>query len=208
MPGQYVRVRFLEGWGVPALVAVGHDATGRARMRLLGLARALGVTRCAAIETSFAEETELDHFSEHFTFPLILRALELAFEALVAAGYPPEVAVMELHGSGELGAVLGAAAREGIYQMIASHASPACQLGIAHHWEAAIGPTEEVRGRIGGILARIRDGSFARHLLAQQSRGYPELRQWQSERLAPLQQAERSLRTLLRSPDNETAGLR
>lgn len=80
MPGQYVRGRYLEGWGVPAFVGVERDATGRAWSRLLGLAGALGFTRCAAIETSFAQETELDHFSEHFTYPLIFRALELAGE--------------------------------------------------------------------------------------------------------------------------------
>lgn len=66
LPGQYVRDRFENGWGVPAFVAVERDASGRAWERLLGVARAIGVTRAAAIESSFAEETELDHFSEHF----------------------------------------------------------------------------------------------------------------------------------------------
>ncbi|MEE8139111.1 MAG: ketol-acid reductoisomerase, partial [Thermoanaerobaculia bacterium] len=121
MPGRYLRSRYLEGWGVPAFVSVEHDATARAFERLLGLAGALGITRCAAIEASFSQETELDHFSEHVTYPLIFRALELAFEELVAAGYPPELALMELHGSGELGQVLQAAAEEGLYEMISSH---------------------------------------------------------------------------------------
>jgi len=198
MPGQYVRQRFVDGWGVPAFVVVERDATGRAWERLLGLARALGVTRCGAIESSFAQETELDHFSEHFLYPLVFRALEIAFEALVAAGYPPEAALMELHGSGELGQVLQAAAREGLYGMIQSHASPACQVGIAHHWSRAIGDESDVRARIERVLDAIRSGQFARHLLSQQRDGYPELAQWTQTRSAALVEAERRVREILR----------
>src|SRR5262245_8963967 len=120
LPGQYVRGRFVDGWGVPAFVAVERDATGRAWPRLLALARGIGATRAAAIESSFAEETELDHFSEHCLYPLVFAALETAFETLIDAGYSPEVALMELHGSGELGPVLAAAANEGPYDMIRS----------------------------------------------------------------------------------------
>ncbi len=200
LPGQYLRRRYLEGWGVPALVAVERDASGRAWRRLLGLAGALGVTRCAAIESSFAEETELDHFSEHFTYPLVFRALELAFEALVAAGYPPELAVLELHGSGELGQVLGAAAEEGLWPMIQSHASPACQVGIAHRWQEALGPEAEARERIARILEDIRSGAFARHLVAEEGEGYPELRRWRAGRSRRLAAAERDLRSWLEGP--------
>ncbi|MCG8421824.1 MAG: ketol-acid reductoisomerase [Proteobacteria bacterium] len=200
MPGKYLRQRFVDQWGVPAFVGVHNDATGRAWSRLLGLAGALGITRCAAIEASFAEETELDHFSEHFTYPLIFRALEDAFDLLVAAGYPPEVALMELHGSGELGEVLSAAAREGLTGMISSHASPACQVGIAHHWNSALGPAADVEDRIKQVLDNIRSGHFARHLVAQEANGYPELKTWQSNRSSALERAESSLRTWLRGP--------
>jgi ketol-acid reductoisomerase len=198
LPGQYVRARFAAGWGVPAFVAVERDATGRAWPRLLGVARAIGVTRAAAIESSFAEETELDHFSEHFLYPLVFAALETAFEALVDAGYAPEVAVMELHGSGELGQVLLAAGQEGLYEMIRSHASPACQVGIAHHWESALGDRPAVRDRIATVLRAIRDGSFARHLVDEQRNSYRELRSWQQQRSASLVEAEQSLRRMLR----------
>ena len=198
LPGQYVRKRFVTGWGVPAFVAVERDATGRAWPRLLGVARAIGVTRAAAIESSFAEETELDHFSEHFLYPLVFAALETAFESLVDAGYAPEVALMELHGSGELGQVLLAAGQEGLYDMIRSHASPACQVGIAHHWESALGDRAAVRDRIASVIRAIRDGSFARHLVGEQSNDYGELRSWQQGRSASLVAAEQSLRRMLR----------
>lgn len=204
LPGHYLRERFLAGWGVPAFVSVEQEATGRAWPRLLGLARALGVTRCGAVEVSAAEETELDHFSEHFTYPLIFRALEIAFEVLVDAGYAPEAAVMELHGSGELGQVLEAASREGLYGMIASHASPACQVGIAHHWESAIGSSAALRQRAEAALESIRDGRFARHLIDEQSLGYPELREWRAERPSALDEAERRLRAMLRCARSST----
>ena len=198
LPGQYVRGRFVDGWGVPAFVAVERDASGRAWARLLGVARGIGATRAAAIESSFAEETELDHFSEHFLYPLVFAALETAFESLVDAGYAPEVALMELHGSGELGQVLLAAAEEGLYDMIRSHASPACQVGIAHHWDIALGERNAVRRRIRDVIDAIRNGTFAQHLLAEQRHQYPELTSWQRKRPASLVAAERSLRRVLR----------
>jgi ketol-acid reductoisomerase len=200
LPGHYIRQRYLEGWGVPAFVSVERDATGRAWSRLLALARALGVTRCGAIEVSFADETELDHFSEHFTYPLIFHALEIAFETLVDAGYPPEAALMELHGSGELGQVLLAASREGLYAMIASHASPACQVGIAHHWESAVGSSAAMRQQAEAVLASIRSGRFARHLIGEHARDYPERRRWRAERSSRLEDAEARLRAAMRGP--------
>jgi len=200
LPGQFVRSRFVDGWGVPAFVAVARDATGRAWSRLLGIARGIGATRSAAIESSFAEETELDHFSEHFLYPLVFAALETAFEVLVESGYAPETALMELHGSGELGQVLTAAGTEGLYEMIRSHASPACQVGIAHHWDGALGDRAMVRSRILQTIDAIRDGSFARYLLDQQQRKYPELDAWRQHRPAALVAAERSVQEFLNKP--------
>ena len=127
MPGGYVRDLHLRGSGVPAFVLDVHtDATGRAWQRTLALAKAIGATRAGAMAISFAEETELDHFSEHFVYPLVIGALELSFEILVEHGYTPEAAVMELYGSRELGEVLIEAARIGLYPMVEKHASPAC----------------------------------------------------------------------------------
>jgi len=200
LPGLYLRDRYLRGWGVPAFVSVECDATGRAWSRLLALAWALGVTRCGAIEVSFADETELDHFAEHFTYPLIFHALEIAFEALVDAGYPPEAALMELHGSGELGQVLQAASREGLYSMIASHASPACQVGIAHHWESAVGSSAAMRQQADAVLSSIRSGRFARHLIREHALDYPERRRWRADRSSRLEEAEARLRAAMRGP--------
>ena len=198
MPGPFLRERYLAGFGIPAFVDVARDASGRAWPRLLGLAGALGITRCGALQATFSQETELDLFSEHFTYPLLFRALEQAFEMLAAEGYPEELALMELHGSEEIGEVLLAAARRGIAGMLAEHASPACQAGIAHHWERAL--PEESLARARAALEEIRSGRFAEHLLSEAERGYPELSRWKAERPERLASAEARLRALLKRP--------
>lgn len=200
MPGQYLRGRYLDGWGVPAFVSVERDSSGRAMDRLLALAQALGITRCGALEVSAAIETELDHFSEHFTYPAIFRILESAFEELVAAGYPPEAALMELHGSGEIGLVLSAASQEGLFPMLDSHASPACQVGVALNWERSLGADIEVRERIHGVIDGIRKGGFAQSLLNEQKAGYPRLRNWRTRRSSKLARTEADLKELLKKP--------
>ena len=197
LPGKYVRDLYLRGSGVPVYVDVGHDATGRARRRVLALAKAIGATRVGAMEVSFAQETELDHFSEHFLYPLIFTALRVAYEVLVEEGYDPEAALMELHGSGEVGEVLLEAGRVGLDRMIETLASPACQFGIYSYAPRVV--PEEARRLIREILREIRDGSFARELLAEQRQGYPRLRAMRAAAGAhPLAAAEARLRELIR----------
>ena len=196
MPGRYVRDRFVAGDGVPAYVDVGHDATGRAWQRLLALAKGIGATRAGAYSVTFADETELDLFSEHFTFPLVFRALEIAYEELVAQGYPPEIVIMELHGSGELGQVLVAAADVGLYRMLEADGSPACRFGVLGHREEVLDEVE-IRELIGRTLGRVRDGSFARELLEDQKIGHPRLEHMtEASHRLPLSQAEERLRDL------------
>lgn len=199
LPGQYVRERYLAGSGVPAYVDVDRDATGDGWARLLALAKGVGATRAAALTVSFREETELDLFSEQFTLPLIFRILELAFEELVSRGYPREAVIMELHGSGELGQVLVEAARVGLYRMLEADGSPACRYGVLTRRPEIVDPGE-IRELARGTLERIRDGSFARELLDEQSRGHPRLESMTSEsQETEFAEAEASLRDLLRT---------
>ncbi len=196
LPGKYVRDLFLRGRGVPAYVDVGHDHTGRALRRVLALAKANGFTRAGAMAVSFAEETELDHFSEHFVYPLIIQALRIAYEVLVEEGYTPEAALMELHGSGELGEVFLEAGRIGLYKMVDTLASPACQVGI-HFYARRVFP-EEGRALIRQIIREIKDGSFARDLLAEQGSQYGRLRALKEEaRAHALTETEQRLRQLI-----------
>lgn len=201
MPGRHVRERFLAGGGVPAWIDVINDATGRGWRRLLALAKGIGATRAGALELEAELEAELDLFSEQFTFPLVFRALEIAFEELVEAGYPPPAAVMELHGSGELGMILGEAARVGLYRMLERDGSPAARFGVLYN-RLEILDREELGERARVTLERIRDGSFARELLEDQRFGHPGLEEMTREmRDDELSRAERRLRHLLGGAD-------
>ncbi|HZU18943.1 MAG TPA: ketol-acid reductoisomerase, partial [Candidatus Dormibacteraeota bacterium] len=95
-PGHLVRSTYVEGTGTPALLAVHHDATGRAKERALAYARALGAGRAGILETTFKDETETDLFGEQTVLCGGISALiTAAFETLVEAGYPPEMAYFE-----------------------------------------------------------------------------------------------------------------
>ena len=137
--------------------------------------KGIAATRAGAIAVSINDETEVDLFSEHFTFPLIFRALEIALEELVAAGYPPEVAVTEVHGSGELGQILTRAAAEvGLYEMLESDGSPACRYAVLTHRETIVDAHHLAR-TARRLLGRIRDGSFASELVEDEQAGHPRL---------------------------------
>ena len=95
-PGHLVRRTYTEGGGVPSLIAVSADASGKAMALALSYADALGATRAGVLETTFAEETETDLFGEQVVLCGGLTALAMAgFETLVEAGYQPESAYFE-----------------------------------------------------------------------------------------------------------------
>src|SRR5690606_32360581 len=95
-PGHLVRRTYTEGGGVPCLVAVAQDASGKARDLAMSYADAIGGTRSGVLETTFAEETETDLFGEQVVLCGGLTALvQAGFETLVEAGYQPESAYFE-----------------------------------------------------------------------------------------------------------------
>ncbi|MGH7764710.1 MAG: ketol-acid reductoisomerase, partial [Candidatus Dormibacteraceae bacterium] len=96
-PGHLVRSTYLQGQGVPALIAVHQDSTGHAGQRTLAYARALGAGRAGVLETSFKEETETDLFGEQAVLCGGVSSLvKTGFETLVEAGYQPELAYFEV----------------------------------------------------------------------------------------------------------------
>jgi ketol-acid reductoisomerase len=197
MPGRYVRDFFLRGDGVPVFVDVHHDASGRAWQRTRALAKAIGATRPGAMAISFAEETELDHFAEHYLYPLVIGALQQSYEVLVENGYTPEAAVMELYGSRELGEVFVTAAQIGLYNMVDTNASPACQYGI-HSYQRKL-YNDSTRQQIQTIIDDIKNGSFARELLDDQKQGSPRLKAMAREAHATeLEQTETRLREIMK----------
>ncbi|UCC67129.1 MAG: ketol-acid reductoisomerase, partial [Armatimonadota bacterium] len=195
MIGVGVRDAYVEGKPVPAFVAVQQDGSGEAWPKTLALARAMGCTRAGAIESTFAEETELDHFSEHFVWPAVFRVLVGSFEFLTEKGYQPEAVLMELWGSKEAAEVLEQMADVGIFQQMGFH-SPTSQYGTLSRMESAL--PAETRECMEAALEEIKDGSFAGEWEAEQAAGYPVFTRLKEEALRhPVNELEREVRKLV-----------
>src|SRR5581483_3892513 len=168
-PGHLVRSEFQAGRGVPALVAVAQDASGRALADALAYARGIGCTRAGVLPTTFREETESDLFGEQVVLCGGVTALITAgFETLVAAGYAPELAYFEcLH---ELKLIVDLMYRGGMRFMRYSVSD------TAEYGDYTRGPriiTPAVRAEMQRILAEIQSGQFAREWIAENRRGGP-----------------------------------
>ena len=176
-PGHVVRRLYTEGYGTPAVVAVAQDASGEARELALAYGAALGAARAGMVETSFAEETETDLFGEQTVLcGGVTQLIQLGFETLVEAGYQPEVAYYEcLH---ELKLITDLIWEGGIERMHYSISD------TAEYGSHAVGPKvvdERVRENMRGVLASIRDGSFAREWIAEMDRGQPVLDEYRAK---------------------------
>src|SRR5215475_2546629 len=166
-PGHRVRELFVEGVGVPALVAVHQNATGQALERALAYALALGCLKAGVIETNFREETESDLFGEQAV--LCGGASELiraGFETLVAAGYAPEIAYFEcLH---ELKLIVDLIYEGGLEYMRYSISD------TAEYGDYTRGPrivTEQTRAEMKKILSEIQSGQFAKDWINENKTG-------------------------------------
>mgnify|MGYP001767714622 CR=1 FL=1 len=166
-PGHRLREVFTEGQGIPGLVAVHRDASGKAMATALAYAKGIGCTRAGVLETTFAEETETDLFGEQAVLCGGVSALVKAgFETLVKAGYQPEIAYFEcLH---ELKLIVDLMYRGGLSYMRHSISDTA-------EWgDYTAGPrivTDETKAAMASLLAEIRDGSFAARWIAENETG-------------------------------------
>jgi ketol-acid reductoisomerase len=193
-PGHRVRETFQAGQGVPALLAVHQDPSGKAHALALSYARALGATRAGVIETTFAEETETDLFGEQAVLCGGVSALVKAgFETLVEAGYQPEVAYFEcLH---ELKLIVDLMYRGGLNYMRYS-ISDTAEYGDYVAGERVIG--EAARAEMKVLLAEIKSGEFARRWIDENGSG----RRWfdgqrREEREHPLERVGAQLRQMM-----------
>ena len=166
-PGHRVREVFTEGSGVPALVAVHQDATGKALQNALAYATGIGSMRAGVLETSFREETESDLFGEQAV--LCGGASELiraGFQTLVEAGYAPEIAYFEcLH---ELKLIVDLIYEGGLSYMRYSISD------TAEYGDYTRGPrivNDATRAEMKKILAEIQSGEFARQWIAENKTG-------------------------------------
>jgi ketol-acid reductoisomerase len=171
-PGHLVRSTYTQGGGVPALIAVAQDASGRARDVALSYASAIGAGRSGVIETTFREECETDLFGEQVVLCGGLTALiQAGFETLVEAGYSPEMAYFEcLH---EVKLIVDLIYEGGIANMRYSISN------TAEYGDLTRGPriiTDRTRAEMRRILAEIQTGQFAREFILENRAGAPTLK--------------------------------
>jgi ketol-acid reductoisomerase len=166
-PGDLVRRQYQEGAGVPCLLAVAQDASGKAQAKALAYAHGIGGTRGGVIETTFAEETETDLFGEQAV--LCGGATELVvkgFETLVEAGYQPEVAYYEcLH---ELKLIVDLLYEGGIAKMHKFISE------TAKYGDLTRGPrivNERVKNEMRKVLKEVQSGKFARQWIKENATG-------------------------------------
>jgi ketol-acid reductoisomerase len=167
-PGHRVREVFKEGAGVPGLLAVHADATGKARATAAAYAKGIGCTRAGVIETTFAEECETDLFGEQAVLCGGVSAMiKAGFETLVEAGYQPEIAYFEcLH---ELKLIVDLMYRGGLGFMRYSVSD------TAEHGDYSGGPrivTAQTKDEMRKMLAEIRSGAYADKLAQQTKSGW------------------------------------
>ncbi|SHE79377.1 ketol-acid reductoisomerase [Desulforamulus putei] len=167
-PGHLVRRMYVEGKGVPGLVAVYQDYTGKAKDLALAYAKGIGCTKAGVFETTFKEETETDLFGEQAVLcGGVSELIKAGFETLVEAGYAPEMAYFEcLH---ELKLIVDLIYEGGLSRMRYSVSN------TAEYGDYMVGPriiTEETRQEMRRVLAEIQDGTFARNwMLENQVKG-------------------------------------
>ncbi|MDQ7821088.1 MAG: ketol-acid reductoisomerase [Armatimonadota bacterium] len=193
-PGHRMRELFTEGVGVPALLAVHQDVTGRARATALAYARAVGCTRAGVIETTFKEETETDLFGEQAVLcGGIASLIKAGFETLVEAGYQPEVAYFEcLH---EMKLIVDLIYEGGLSYMRYS-VSDTAEYGDYSRGHRII--DEKVRAEMKRILREVQDGTFAREWVSENSAGRPNfLEQRRQEERHPIEEVGRRLRAMM-----------
>lgn len=166
-PGTLLRSLFVEGKGLPALLAIHQDATGRAKRIALGWAAGIGSTRAAVVETTFATETETDLFGEQVVLCGGLTALaKAAFETLVEAGYEPEFAYLEcVHEIKQIADLLYERGLSGMRDRISNTA----EYGDLTRGPRLVGDT--VRQEMKRILEDIRSGAFAREWIHEHRTG-------------------------------------
>jgi ketol-acid reductoisomerase len=204
-PGHLVRRQFVDGKGVPALIAIHQDATGNAQALALSYAAGIGAARAGVIKTTFKEETETDLFGEQAVLCGGTSALvQTGFEVLTEAGYAPEIAYFEvLH---ELKLIVDLMYEGGIARMRYSISD------TAEYGDLTRGPrviNAAVKEEMKKILGEIQDGTFANEWVAEDEAGRNNYKKLQAEgEQHPIEEVGKKLRGLMSwvdRPITETA---
>ncbi|MEV6526682.1 ketol-acid reductoisomerase [Longispora sp. NPDC051575] len=198
-PGHLVRRQFVDGKGVPCLIAVEQDPTGTAKALALAYAKGIGGTRAGVIETTFTEETETDLFGEQAVLcGGVADLVKNGFEVLTEAGYAPEVAYFEcLH---ELKLIVDLLYEGGLSKMNYSVSDTAEYGGYTRGPRAISSVSKDEMKK---ILAEIQDGRFAAEWVAEDEAGranYAKLREENANH--PIEVVGKKLRGMMSWVDN------
>ena len=166
-PGHTVRSQYVEGRGVPSLIAVYQDASGKAKDYALAYASGIGAGRAGILETTFKEETETDLFGEQAVLcGGVTELMKAGFETLVEAGYAPEMAYFEcIH---EMKLIVDLI-NEGGFEKMRYSISNTAEYGDYRCGRRVIG--KEARDNMKQILSEIQDGTFASEFIQEFNAG-------------------------------------
>jgi ketol-acid reductoisomerase len=193
-PGHRVRDLYTEGTGVPGLLAIHQDASGKAKQNALAYALALGCLRAGVIETTFKEEAESDLFGEQTVLCGGVSSLvKAAFETLVEAGYQPEIAYFEcMH---ELKLIVDLFYQGGLGYMRYSISD------TAEYGDYSRGPRivdARTRETMKQILREIQSGEFAKEWIEENEKGRPNFNAWREKEAAhPIEVVGKKLREMM-----------
>ena len=174
MIGAGVRQRYLEGKGFPSFIGVEQDATGDALKTTLGIAQGIGSTRSGVMLLTFAQEAELDLFTEQAFGPAFGQVLLSSIQTLIDTGYPVEAVMIELILSGEFAYSMQKIVEMGFFQQMELH-SHTSQYGSMTRSTRFMNP--QIPGTMREVLEEIRSGAFAREWEAEQRAGLPVFNQ-------------------------------
>jgi ketol-acid reductoisomerase len=193
-PGHLVRRTYDEGGGVPCLVAVENDATGKAKQIALAYAKGIGGTRAGVLDTTFEEETETDLFGEQVVLcGGLVELIRNGYETLIEAGYQPESAYFEtLH---EVKLIVDLIYEGGIAAMNYSISD------TAEYGEMSRGPriiTSDTKKEMKKILGEIQSGAFAKEWIAENENGRPNFDRMRDDAAKhPIEQVGKQLRGMM-----------
>lgn len=193
-PGPLVRRMYLEGKGVPSLVAVHQNYTGKALDIALAYAKGIGATRAGVIETTFKEETETDLFGEQVDLcGGVAEMIKMSFEVLVESGYQPEIAYFEvLH---ELKLIVDLIYEGGIFNMWQAVSETAKYGGMTRGKRIF---NEKTKEEMRKILKEIQTGEFAREWILENLAGRPVYNKLlEMERNHPIEKVGREIRNMI-----------
>jgi len=195
MIGAGVRDLYLAGRGFPSFIGVAQDHSANAKAVALALAKGIGSTRMGVVEVTFAQEAELDLFTEQCFGPAFGHLLTTSVNLLLEEGYPPEAVLLELYMSGEFAYTLGKIAELGLVEQSMLH-SRTSQYGSMSRGIRFVIP--ELRTKMIEGLEEIRSGRFAQEWAAEQAAGAPTLQALrEAAQTLPLVLLEQELRQTL-----------